>query len=134
MTVGPTTNGLSIRLSQAYGAAPATRPPAKTGQTDRAADSLPFEAPGASDSVSVRSLAPSPAQASQAPGRATQTERLVDRPIDRLIGGVVAGKVDFSGPAPRPAAGEPFPLYRRPGDMNEAATAVRLGRSLDIEA
>ncbi|MGD9688810.1 MAG: hypothetical protein AB7K52_02375 [Phycisphaerales bacterium] len=51
--------------------------------------------------------------------------------IDLLVGGVVPGSVDFRGANPAPRGALPF--YSRPGDANEAATAIRLGRSLDVE-
>ncbi len=48
----------------------------------------------------------------------------------RLVGGVVPGKIDFSGTQPAPSA--PLSIYRHPAEKNAAATGVSLGRSLDI--
>ena len=55
-----------------------------------------------------------------------------------LVAGVVPGKAEF-GPA-QPAAARPasagvpaaLPFYRAPSDRNEAATAIMIGRSLDV--
>lgn len=49
----------------------------------------------------------------------------------RLVAGVVPGNIDFSGaePAPAPAA---LPFYNHPADTNAAATAIRIGRSIDV--
>lgn len=48
----------------------------------------------------------------------------------RLVGGVVPGKIDFSGSQPAPSAG--LSIYRHPADKNAAATGVSVGRSLDV--
>lgn len=55
----------------------------------------------------------------------------------KLVAAVVPGKVDFSGDVPQPGGqalgpGGTYQMYRRPTDRVEAATAVSLGRSLDI--
>lgn len=108
MTVGPSTSGLSLSLSRAYGL------------------------PGGP--ASVRPVAPA------APiGRIAPTADGPPRPdrpegLDRLVAAVVPGRVNFDGPVASPAPGEPLPFYRHPGDRNEAATAIRLGRGLDVEA
>lgn len=51
--------------------------------------------------------------------------------LERLVAGVVPGRVDFSGAAPAPKA-DALPFYRRPGDRNEAATAWQAGQTLDV--
>lgn len=48
----------------------------------------------------------------------------------RLVGGVVPGKIDFSGAQPAPSAS--LSIYRHPADKNAAATGVSLGRSVDV--
>jgi len=64
---------------------------------------------------------------------------LRDEGLQRLVAGVVPGGVAFdsSGNA-RPSGtsgggGAALPFYRHPADRNAAATAVSLGRSLDIQ-
>lgn len=69
----------------------------------------------------------SPAVPTQAPGAAQRAEA-----INLLVGAVVPGKIDFSGAAPA-QRDEALPFYRRPGDLNEAAVAIRMGRSVDVE-
>ncbi|TVQ32691.1 MAG: hypothetical protein EA376_04820 [Phycisphaeraceae bacterium] len=51
--------------------------------------------------------------------------------IQRLVGAVVPGGIDFTAPEPRPTEAS-LPMYRHPADRNAAATALALGRSLDI--
>jgi hypothetical protein len=51
----------------------------------------------------------------------------------RLVGATVAGRVDFSGDRPAQVTGGPsLAMYTHPADKNAAATAVSLGRSLDV--
>ncbi|HVU65124.1 MAG TPA: hypothetical protein VHC70_14175 [Phycisphaerales bacterium] len=55
----------------------------------------------------------------------------------RLVAAVVPGKVDFSGDSPRQVGGggaatSALPLYRHPAERNAAATAVSIGKSLDV--
>ncbi len=50
-----------------------------------------------------------------------------------LVAGVVPGGVDFSGGAAAPKAAGSLPFYRNPVAKNEAAVAIALGRSLDVE-
>lgn len=49
----------------------------------------------------------------------------------KLVGATVPGRVDFSGERPAPTGGA-IPMYRHPADRNAAATAVSVGRSLDV--
>lgn len=48
----------------------------------------------------------------------------------KLVAAVVPGKIDFSGDQPVQSSG--LSMYRHPADRNAAATAVSLGRALDI--
>lgn len=53
----------------------------------------------------------------------------------RLVAGLVDSKVEFSGgaqPSATPAAAAAFRLYTRAADVNEVATGVALGRSIDV--
>jgi hypothetical protein len=52
--------------------------------------------------------------------------------VARLVGGVVAGRVDFAGSEPAPSGA--LAMYRHPADKNTAATAVHAGRLLDATA
>jgi len=61
---------------------------------------------------------------------------LRDEGLQRLVAGIVPGGVAFdpSGNArPSGAGGGALPFYRHPADRNAAATAVSVGRSLDIQ-
>lgn len=61
--------------------------------------------------------------------------------LDRLVGAVVPGRVSFDevslsgGLAATERGGAPravLPFYTRPGDRQEAATAIQVGRRLDV--
>ncbi|MGQ0629115.1 MAG: hypothetical protein ACT4PL_13580 [Phycisphaerales bacterium] len=53
---------------------------------------------------------------------------------DRLAAAVVPGRVNFDGPTPQPSVQNgSIAFYRRPGDLNAAATAIALGRTLDVQ-
>ena len=53
--------------------------------------------------------------------------------IDRLVGAVVPGRIDFTDQGPvHESRSESIPLYRHPADLNAAATNVHAGRTLDI--
>ena len=54
------------------------------------------------------------------------------QPASRIVAGQVPGSVSFAGEQPRPA-GPSLPLYRHPADKNAAATAISVGRSIDIQ-
>jgi hypothetical protein len=52
--------------------------------------------------------------------------------VRKLVAGVVPGGVAFdAGGGAQPAAAA-LPMYRHPADKNAAATAVTVGRSLDV--
>lgn len=53
--------------------------------------------------------------------------------VQSLVAGVVPGGVDFSAGAAAPKAAGSLPFYRNPVAKNEAAVAIALGRSLDVE-
>lgn len=50
----------------------------------------------------------------------------------KLVGATVPGRVDFSGAAPAQTTDSTLQLYRHPAEKNAAATAVLIGRSLDV--
>jgi hypothetical protein len=52
--------------------------------------------------------------------------------LNRVVAGVVPGRIDFSGDTPQPAPAA-LPLYRHPAERNVAATGVALGRTLDMQ-
>jgi hypothetical protein len=55
--------------------------------------------------------------------------------IERLIGAVVPGRIDFADDGPRHnSRSEAIPLYRHPADLNAAATTIHAGRTLDVSA
>lgn len=55
--------------------------------------------------------------------------------VDRLVAGIVRGRIDFSDGAPRPSQrSEAIPMYRRPADLNAAATVIHAGRTIDVSA
>jgi len=61
--------------------------------------------------------------------RAAQSAARISGP---LIAGKVSGSVDFTGAIP--TAGHSHSLYNRAADRVEAATAITIGRSLDLRA
>ena len=54
---------------------------------------------------------------------------------ERLVAGVVPGGVDFGagGIGDAKPSGAALPMYRHPADKNAAATAVNIGRRLDVQ-
>ncbi|MCK4872484.1 MAG: hypothetical protein KAS72_07140 [Phycisphaerales bacterium] len=76
-----------------------------------------------------------PVDAPRAVDRPGTESRIDDRSIrmTRLVAAVVPGGVDFTGKTPQPAR-DALPLYRHPADRNAAATAVGVGRMIDISA
>jgi hypothetical protein len=108
MALGPVSSSIPFNLARAYGIAAA--PP--VAAVSPATQTRPLGRIGAPD--------PQP----QAPVRSDA--------ISQLVAAIVPGKVDFSGAAPAQRSGS-LPFYSRPGEQNEAAVNIRLGRSLDIE-
>lgn len=53
--------------------------------------------------------------------------------LNRLIAGIVPGRIDFGGDQPAQVQGS-LAMYRHPADRNTAATAVHAGRLLDTTA
>lgn len=49
-----------------------------------------------------------------------------------LVAGVVPGRVEFSTPTEKSSDSSALPLYRRPADLNSAATGVVAGRIIDV--
>lgn len=58
---------------------------------------------------------------------------LRDGNIQKLVAGVVPGGVTFDASGAAQPTGAALPFYRHPADKNAAATAVSIGRSLDIQ-
>ena len=52
--------------------------------------------------------------------------------INKLVAGVVPGGVDFREGGSAQPSSSALPLYRHPADKNAAATAVSVGRRLDV--
>jgi|TARA_B100001964_G_scaffold118892_1_gene132326 hypothetical protein len=78
---------------------------------------------------------PIPFSVAQAYGmqRATQvTKAVVAQPVQQIIAGQVAGKVQFDGVDVSNA--QPLQLYTRTADCIEAATRIATGQQLDIQA
>jgi hypothetical protein len=70
---------------------------------------------------------------SQVQAAATGPAAKLPSAAQKLVGATVAGRVDFSGDKPaQVTGGAAFALYTRPADKNAAATAVSIGRSLDV--
>jgi hypothetical protein len=71
-----------------------------------------------------------PAPAAQAPDSAAtdQSRKL----IGAILGGIVPGRISFSGESPQHDHALPF--YRHPADKNAAATAISAGKALDLTA
>jgi len=86
---------------------------------------------GVNAPTEARIEAPRPAQAVRRDVDAA--EGRTPSGVDRLVGAVVPGAIDFRGPEPKPS--EPaLPMYRRPADLNAAATSVQAGRVIDLRA
>jgi hypothetical protein len=60
-----------------------------------------------------------------------ETQQRLPTGADRLVAATVPGGVDFSGETPQPSQST-LPLYRHPADRNAAATAVGVGRFVDV--
>jgi len=106
MTIG---NGpISFNLAKAYGLQAAVKP-------------QPVQPVAKSQAVSS---AASPASSATSVRRA-----------DSLAAATVPGKVSFDAApaATRPEAFSPLQMYSRPSDRNAVATAVAVGRTLDIQ-
>ena len=122
---------IPFHAARAYGmprsSAPATSAPAAGLSFQRAASAgaIQSRTPATATDRAERSDAPPFASTSAAPARSTV-------PADGLVAGHVSGGVDFSGPVP--TRGSSLSLYSRAADRVEAATAVNIGRSLDLRA
>ncbi len=57
---------------------------------------------------------------------------LRDENLQRLVAGMVPGGVSFDSNGGAQPTGASLPFYRHPADKNAAATAVSVGRSLDV--
>lgn len=99
---------IPFHVAQAYGVRPAV-------QTQQAAASRASEN----------------AQASQIAQPSGPSARLPSA-AQKLIGATVPGRVDFYGSTPTQTTDSSFQLYRHPAEKNAAATAVSIGRSLDV--
>ena len=77
---------------------------------------------------------PAPVRASESAGRIEQvnrTERTLNTRAARLVAGVVPGGIDFQDGQATPSANS-LSFYRRPEDRNAAATAMQVGRRVDV--
>jgi hypothetical protein len=74
------------------------------------------------------------AQATQiaAPEKPTGPSAKLPNAAQKLVGATVPGRVDFSGSQPTQTTGASLQFYTRPAEKNAAATAVSIGRSLDV--
>jgi hypothetical protein len=97
-----------FHVAQAYGVTP-------KAQVSRV--SAPNAAGQAAPAGNVQATQPTPSSDLSASGK-------------RLIAAVVPGRVDFSGDQPTQTSS--LAMYRHPADKNAAATAVNVGRSLDV--
>ncbi len=116
MTSIPSSNSIPptipFHVAQAYGVRP-------SAQVSRPAAS-------AQKSASI-SQAPAPQPASVGPANK------LPGAAQKLVGATVPGRVDFSGDKPQQVTGpSALQFYTHPADRNAAATAVSIGRSLDV--
>lgn len=56
-----------------------------------------------------------------------------DGNLQKLVAGVVPGGVSFDQSGEARPTGSAIPFYRHPADRNAAATAVTVGRALDVQ-
>ncbi len=106
--------GTGVGASTGTGAAPAGVPAPRAAAPARRVDTLVGEASG---EIAARI----------APASSAKT--------DALVAAKVPGRIDFgasAAAAANRAQGQPLPFYRAPSDRNEAATAILIGRGLDI--
>ena len=52
--------------------------------------------------------------------------------VQKMVAGVVPGRVNFTGSGPTPA-GPSLQMYRHPADKNAAATLLSAGRMIDVQ-
>lgn len=117
----------SVQRARAAGLPVAPRPAAATPP------SLDARAAAVRDVATLRPAeAIAPTQRAEAPAAASR--------LERLVAATVPGRMDFDDPRVTSATslttgagGGAFSMYTRPGDKNAAATAVSVGRSLDIQ-
>jgi len=105
MNIG-NTNPLPFHIARAYGIAPVKQPTVPVEQARQAVEAQRTE---------IRRELANP-----------------QRNISRLLAGVVPGGIDFSQETPQPTNTASLPLYRHPADRNAAATAIQIGRSIDV--
>jgi|GEM_PF-634106 len=118
-----------LRLARAYGAPAAPAAPAATGASplgSASGVSSVARAAQVRDEATLARVGPSAGVDSAASASTAG--------VNRLVAGVVPGRIDFSGEQPMPAPGSPIALYRHPADRNAAATGVHAGRLIDLEA
>lgn len=128
-SIPPSTPSIPFHLAKAYGAA------AQGATAGAAAEARALRV---SDSVVIGTIGATPAQ--------PRLDTVEASGARELVAGQVPGRVDFSGPQPRPSVGvgglgggaamptapDALPMYRAPWDRNTAAVAVQVGRSLDV--
>ena len=100
-------------------------------------DPIPFRAAQAyavAPNTRVQPVAPVVRQSSPARIEAPEVT-VAPTKIDRLVGAIVQGTIDFTDDQAKPAPSESaLPFYTRPGQRNEAATNIvaNTGRTIDI--
>ena len=100
-------------------------------------DPIPFRA------AQAYAVAPNTKVQAVTPVERQQSGARIDAPevtvaptkVDRLVGAIVPGKIDFTDAQAKPAPSESvLPFYNKPGQRNEAATSIvaNTGRTLDV--
>lgn len=120
-SIGPTTSNIPFHVAQAYGLgrpAQIQRPAAPTQISGAVSQARVAAGSGGVGGVG-------------AVGGAGGAPPVLPSTAQKLVAAQVPGRVDFSGDQPAPAPGT-LAMYRHPADKNAAATAVSLGRSLDV--
>jgi len=127
-SIGP---GLPFNAARAYGL---TGPPGGAGPRSipgrPSGDAGP--APTARPTATDPTFAPSATTAAGRIEPANAPNAALATRLERLVGGRVSGRVDFTGSAPTASRGDVLPLYTRAADKVEASVAVRLGSALDL--
>lgn len=127
-SIGP---GLPFNAARAYGlTGPAGGTGPKSIPSRPAADAGPSAA--SRPSATSETFAPSAVRAPEHIEPAVAPNAALAARLERLVGGRVPGRVDFTGSAPTASRGDVLPLYTRAADKVEASVAVRLGSSLDL--
>jgi hypothetical protein len=121
----------AFRVAKAYNAAP----PAAANRVNL--DSAKLDSARPASSARPAAIPGTAGAGASGPAREADQAQLAAAKkradIRRLVAARVEGGIDFSTGSVRPAATGALPLYRHPADKNAAATAIDMGRRVDVQ-